>query len=156
MGLQVPILRTVYPQIKQGPSPRQILYSAGPRVQVVIGQAPPPADASGAAPPEPAVPDRTVTALLDTGATQCCITDQLAQELQLQVIDRRMVGGAAGQNEHNVYLGRIAIPALGIEIRGRLIGVTMEPQMPVILGRDFLSMVVLIYDGMTGSFTICR
>jgi hypothetical protein len=73
----------------------------------------------------------------------------------LQVIDRRKAGGVAGQNDHNVYLGDIMLVNLGLRRMGPLIGVNLDKNTPVILGRDFLAGIVLVYDGSNGTVTLC-
>jgi hypothetical protein len=58
----------------------------------------------------------------------------------------------------------MAIPNLGMIIKGRLVGVdiemlknvVLEAPSQVILGRDVLTHTVMIYDGINGTITMCR
>lgn len=95
------------------------------------------------------------TALIDTGATSGCIDEDLAKELGLPIIDRRVVGGVAGKKEHNVYLTTLIVPGLKLQKKGDLIGVDLANTHNVILGRDFLYHTIMIYDGTAGVISLC-
>src|ERR1700690_2518307 len=45
-----------------------------------------------------------VQALVDSGATECCIDSLLAAQLKLPLVNRRQISGVHGQKEVNVYL----------------------------------------------------
>src|SRR6267142_7140920 len=45
-----------------------------------------------------------VQALVDTGATECCIDSLLAAQLNLPLVDRRQISGVHGSHVANVYL----------------------------------------------------
>jgi predicted aspartyl protease len=100
---------------------------------------------------------KVVEALVDTGAFDSCIDEDLAIELQLPLIDRRKCGGVGGEHELNVYLGHIRIPSLSQMHWGRFIGARLkvggQPHQALI-GRAQLSGMILIYDGRTGSATL--
>jgi predicted aspartyl protease len=101
---------------------------------------------------------RMIPALIDTGATESCVDETLANELQLPLIDRvNSVAGIGGQHELNVYLGHLRIVQLGFIQYGRFIGAKLRAggQMhQALLGRTLLKQMVLNYDGRTGAVTL--
>jgi hypothetical protein len=56
---------------------------------------------------------RIVPALIDTGARNSFIDEDLAIELGLPLVDRQQASGIGGREELNVYSGHIRIPSLG-------------------------------------------
>jgi predicted aspartyl protease len=100
---------------------------------------------------------RLVEALVDTGAGDSCIDEDLANELQLPLIDRMTCSGVGGEHELNVYLGHIRIPSLGQIRYGRFIGAKLkvggQPHQALI-GRMQISDMILIYDGRTGAVSL--
>ena len=73
-----------------------LLVSLGPTLLVNIGFDPnhdPVANPRGI--PVPGITG--VQALVDTGATECCIDSLLATELNLPIVDRRQIAGSAWQ-----------------------------------------------------------
>ena len=103
-------------------------------------------------------PAQLVGALIDTGATESCIDDDLAQQLELPLIDRRDGSGIGGTERFNVYLGHIRIAALGFIEYGRFMGVRLkagnQPHQ-ALLGRTLLQRMILMYDGRDGSVRLC-
>jgi len=99
-------------------------------------------------------PSQLVEALIDTGAFDSCIDEDLAQQLQLPLIDRQDGSGIGGQETFNVYLGHIRIAALGFIQYGRFMGVKLkagnQPHQ-ALLGRALLRGMILVYDGRDGS-----
>ncbi len=97
---------------------------------------------------------RLVEALIDTGARDSCIDEELAKELQLPLIDQAPASGIDGVNTFNVYLGHIRIAALGFLQYGRFMGVKLkaggQPQQ-ALLGRTLLQSMILVYDGRDGT-----
>jgi len=93
-------------------------------------------------------------ALIDTGARDSCIDEELAKELQLPLIDQAPASGIDGMNTFNVYLGHIRIAALGFLQYGRFMGVKLkaggQPQQ-ALLGRTLLQSMILVYDGRDGT-----
>ena len=61
---------------------------------------------------------RTVRFLMDTRAYQSCIDGQLAQQLQLRLVNQQFASAVGGQITLNVYLACIAIPVLGFRQTG--------------------------------------
>ena len=125
------------------------LIEFGPSLEVVVS---PFVD-----PPQPPTEGHTTYALVDTGATQSCIDIQIAESLELPVVDFVMIAGAAGASRHPLYAARVAVPALEIFQFGAFAGVGLaagEQPHRVLLGRTFLQGTVMIYDGVRAQVTI--
>ncbi|PYR22297.1 MAG: hypothetical protein DMF95_30965 [Acidobacteria bacterium] len=99
-------------------------------------------------------PSQLVEALIDTGAGDSCIDEDLAQQLQLPLIDHQDGSGIGGKEKFNVYLGHVRIAALGIIQYGRFMGVKLkagnQPHQ-ALLGRTLFQGMLLVYDGRDGS-----
>lgn len=97
-------------------------------------------------------------ALIDTGATDCHVDVDLAQELQLKKVDRQTVTGVTGDRlTVDVYSTRIRIDALDVTLLDPCPSYplrTMGGPFEVILGRSFLRRVRMAYDGSKGSVQI--
>ncbi len=144
-----------------GPDPLALIRQ-GPTLQVVVSRAPvspqgaPPSGLAVGQPVQspPASPMmRVVQGLVDTGAVESCIDSALALAMQLPVVDRVLVSGAAGPSLHDVYAAIVLVPSLGIPIAGRFAGVHLKrgnQQHEVLLGRTFLQSTVMVYDGRRG------
>lgn len=101
---------------------------------------------------------RLVEALIDTGAGESCIDEELAKELQLPLIDQQAsASGVGGKDKFNLYLGHIRIPALNQLQYGRFLGARMraggQPH-EVLIGRTLFQSMVIVYDGRDGSVRI--
>ena len=125
------------------------LIEFGPSLEVVVSPfvSPPASPAEG----------HTTHALVDTGATQSCIDNEVAQSLGLPVVDYVMIAGAAGARRHPLYAVRVAIPVLEISQFGAFADVDLgagEQPHRVLLGRTFLQGTVMIYDGVRAQVTI--
>jgi predicted aspartyl protease len=130
---------------------QQILVRFGPTISIQVGF-----DA-GFAPGRngaPALPADRFPALIDTGAEECCIDNDLATALNLPIVDRREVAGAHGSAEVNVYLGQVHVPSLQFTMYGMFAGVTLraggQPHFALI-GRTFLRHFSMHYDGHSGA-----
>jgi predicted aspartyl protease len=102
-------------------------------------------------------PPQLVEALIDTGAMESCIDEDLAQTLQLPLIDQGEASGVGGKEKFNVYLGHIRIMAINFYQYGRFLGVRLQKgQQPhkAILGRTLLQGMILVYDGRKGTCTL--
>lgn len=102
-------------------------------------------------------PSQVVPALVDTGATESCIDNKLAEELGLPVIDEMDMSGVGGMRKHNVYLASVSIPDLEFLQYGRFAGVDLRDggqEHQALLGRTFLQNVILIYDGLRAQVTL--
>ncbi len=132
------------------------LVQRGPVLQVNIGLDPEYKYESGSALNSDIM---QVPALVDTGAVFSCIDDDLAQSLDLPLVDRRVFCMLNGKRECNAYLAHIVVPALSLFQHGIFYGLTLDeierPYLAVI-GRTFLQDMTLIYDGPTGSVRITR
>ena len=95
-------------------------------------------------------------ALVDTGATCCCVEETFMQRLNLQPIGQVPVSGATGNRIQNAYQARLAFPGTPIPpLEMQVIGVQMnQGQTICLLGRDILRYCVLIYNGPQCSYTI--
>ena len=127
-GLSLPIASPASPPVTL--SAADALELRGPTVLVDIGFDPaffgttlPPVP--GASAPPIAIPSVQVPALLDTGASESCIDEQLAQRLQLPLIDTSTRAGIGGVITLSIYLAHIVIPTLAIQF-GRFTGVHLQ------------------------------
>jgi predicted aspartyl protease len=128
----------------------------GPTIFVDIGFDP---SFQAAKPTRPTLAATQLWALVDTGATECCIDTDLAKKLALPVIDRRKISGVSGLKEVDVYLGHIHIIALGITMYGGFAGVDLiagGQRHYALIGRTFLRQLTMVYDGKTGIVTITK
>lgn len=101
--------------------------------------------------PAPAV--TSVWALVDTGATESCVDDALANKLQFPIVDRRKIAGSKGAHEVNMYLAQIHIPSLNFTLWGGFAGVDLTAggqRHVALIGRTFLRHFTMIYSGSTG------
>ena len=98
-----------------------------------------------------------VAALVDTGATECCIDAKLAADLNLPIVDRRMISGSNGAHMVNVHLAQVHMPSLGFTMFGTFASVDLtgggQPHQALI-GRSFLKYFTMIYSGPTGEVTL--
>jgi len=95
-----------------------------------------------------------VGALIDTGARESCIDEELAKQLQLPLIDRVDGSGIGGTEKFDVYLGHIRIAALNFLEYGRFLGVKLQAgNQPhrALLGRTLFRSMILVYDGRDGT-----
>jgi predicted aspartyl protease len=96
-------------------------------------------------------------ALIDTGATTTCVDDAAAQQLALPVIDVVAVASAShSSTEQNVYPISVEVVGLPIAIDApRAIGAPLAAQgLLVLIGRDLLQHCVLVYNGVSGHFSL--
>jgi predicted aspartyl protease len=104
------------------------------------------------------IPSVQVPALIDTGASESCIDEQLAQQLQLPLIDTTITSGIGGSVTLNMYLAHISIPELVTEY-GQFTGVHLQGGGQfhrALIGRKLLDDVLLVYDGHTGLVRLAR
>ena len=131
------------------------LVAVGPLVSVAIGYDPDFRPHPGRPPDLPPVQYR---ALIDTGATATCVDVALANRLNLPVIgESGALAGVLGAGQSLEYRTVIQIPELDAVFTGPVIGVHLSAgRQPydVIIGRDFLRQLRLVYDGPNGTATI--
>jgi predicted aspartyl protease len=96
-------------------------------------------------------------ALIDTGATESCIDEGLAQQLQLPLVNQQNTAGVGGVHVLNVYLAYLALPLLGHLQAGLFVGAQLAAggtPHRALIGRTLLSDMLMVYDGRTGSVTL--
>jgi hypothetical protein len=131
-----------------------LLVFHGPTLFVAVGFNPQFVP-TGVNPPNPAA--LTVQALVDTGATESCIDNLVAAQLNLPIIDRRQISGVHGANTVNMHMAQIFVPSLAFWIYGVFAGVDLAAGGQVhraLIGRTFLRNFTMIYEGRTGTVTI--
>lgn len=98
----------------------------------------------------------TGNALVDTGATSCCVEESQLIGLGLKPIGQVNVCGQSGPKLQNVYIARLSFPGTPIPVLDiRVIGVQMTGQnLLSLIGRDLLRHCVLVYNGPMGSYTL--
>ena len=147
----MPILQTQIKTNDPKVAPARALVSAGPTINVLVGQPP--------LPNEPAADQpklEQVIALIDTGATTSCIDEKFATDLGLTIIDEQTAHGIGGAKLHSRFLAFMQIPELSTHTTKNFLGVDLKGRQPVLLGRDFLYSSIFVYDGVSGIISICR
>ena len=126
----------------------------GPNITVEIGFDPDFQPGPGL---RPVLPPNRFQALVDTGALESCIDDELAAMLNLPIVGRQQVFGVGGALAVNEYMAQIYIPALQFTIMGPFAGVHLiagEQRHYALIGRTFLRYFNMAYEGRTGSVII--
>jgi predicted aspartyl protease len=146
-----------FDSVSGGSSGVDLLISLGPTITVDIGFDPTfdPAQLAAGKLPVPGI--KGVHGLVDTGAAESCIDNLLAAQLNLPIIDRRMIAGIAGSHHVNVYLAQVHVLALRYTIFGAFAGVDLKAGGQVhsaLIGRTFLRAFTMIYEGRTGTVTL--
>jgi predicted aspartyl protease len=132
-----------------------LLVANGPSLQVKVGFDPTYDAKDLTKPPVPGVTG--IFALVDTGATECCIDGQLAGRLGLPIVDRRRLAGAGGVSEVDVHLAQVHVPTLGFTMYGLFASVHLSQggsPHQVLIGRTFLRDFVMTYDGRSGTVVL--
>ena len=133
----------------------ELLVSYGPTLLVDIGFDPDFQPAPNSNPPAAGMTG--IHALVDTGASESCIDSLLAAQLNLPIVDRRIVSGVGGPQEINMHLAQVRIPALNFTIYGAFAAVHLAAGGQVhraLIGRTFLQNFTMTYNGITGTVTI--
>jgi hypothetical protein len=105
----------------------------------------------------PNIPTTDINALIDTGATDCCIDSALALALQLPIIDQRVCAGISGAKIVNMHIAQIFVPSLQFTFVGAFAGVDLAAggQMHgALIGRTFLEHFRMFYDGPSGTVSL--
>jgi hypothetical protein len=130
------------------PQARQQLVDFGPNTTVSVGldehwtrdqqRAPTPQKAR-------------VPALIDTGAQESAIDSQLAAQLKLPIVDKRIVAGV-GRMRVDVCLAQVHLEALRYTLEGHFAVIPLAAHVgyDVVLGRSFLRYCSFSYDGKLG------
>ena len=126
----------------------------GPTIDVQIGYDPNYQPSPGR---RAQLPQERWRALVDTGATESAIDAEMADSLNLPILDRRHIAGASGFFETIMYRAQIYIPELDFTIDGPFDGANLatsgQPYYALI-GRTFLRHFNMAYEGRTGSVII--
>lgn len=136
-----------------GASGSELLVAWGPTLIVSVGF-----DPNFKGPPGVPVSGITdIRALVDTGATECCIDSLLASQLGLPTVDRRSISGVHGSHVANVHLAQVHVPTLNFTVYGAFAAVDLvaggQPHQ-VLMGRTFLRDFTMTYEGRTGTVII--
>lgn len=137
---------------KGAAQPADLLVQLGPTLLVDLGLK---SRAPLGEPPD--LPKKRVKALIDTGAFGDCIDDDLARALGLPITDEGEVSGIGGRHHAFIYTARLYVPALEKLLFQRFTGVKLQQGdqwRGVILGRPFLRLYTLVYNGQDGSVTV--
>ena len=133
-----------------------LLIQSGPTLLVDIGFDTSWVPTSGVT-PTPGISG--VKALVDTGASECCIDQILAANLNLPVVDQRPIGGISGQHMANMYMAQICIPALQVWHYGVFAGVDLKAGGQIheaLIGRSLLQHFHMSYTGNSGAVTLTK
>ena len=148
-------VHNVYPHNVVNASPPDLLAGLGLLLEVEV--APPQALASVLTSQGKPLPQFvTGSALVDTGASCCCVEETLLQQLELQPVNQVNVSSPNGNRLQNVYFVRLAFPGSPIPpLEIPVVGVQLNQGRTIsLIGRDLLRHCVLIYNGPMGSYTI--
>lgn len=135
-----------------GASGATLLSCYGPTLGVNIGFDP---SFKNVGVPVPGI--TAIRALVDTGAAESCIDSTLAAQLNLPIVDRRLISGAHGSQEVNIHLAQVHVPSLAFTIYGAFAGVHLAAGGQVhgaLIGRTFLRHYTMNYEGRTGIVTL--
>ncbi len=148
-------VHNVHPLGNPNISPPDLLFQLGLLLQVEISIPQSLASVLTAA-SQPMPPVVVGSALVDTGATCCCVEEARLQQLNLQPIGQVPMSGAAGPRIQNSYQARLTFPGAPIPpLEIQVVWVQMhQGQTLCLIGRDVLRYCVLIYNGPQGSYTI--
>lgn len=148
----MPTTKCGFSDIPGGAKGTDNLVQWGPTLLVNIGFDPKYIFGQSAPPPVPGITNPN--ALVDTGATECCIDRLLAAQLNLPIVDRRTIAGAHGAKEVDVHLAQVFVPSLNVTIYGAFASVDLRAGGQLhsaLMGRTFLKHFKMIYDGSTGN-----
>lgn len=151
----MPSTRCGFDSVPGGASGSDLLATWGPTLLVDIGF-----DQNwkpGTALLIPVAGIKGIHALVDTGATESCIDSLLATQLNLPIVDRRMISGVHGGQQVNMHLAQVHVPSLNFTIYGVFAGVHLQAggQMHrALIGRTFLRHYKMVYEGHTGLVTL--
>lgn len=102
------------------------------------------------------VPSIKALALIDTGASSTCISQNIADALTLIPFDSQKVHTAGGATEQLLYDVGVVLPISQpniLSVQAPCADLKDQPYQ-VLLGRDVLSRCTLFYNGMDNSFAL--
>ena len=151
----MPETKCGFDDVPGGVSGSILLEQNGPTICVDIGFDP---SFQTTPPVRRATPGITgIRALVDTGAGESCIDSLLAAQLNLPIVNRRLVSGCHGSQEVNMHLAQVYFPALSFTIWGAFAGVHLAAGGQIhraLIGRTFLRRYKMVYEGQTGTVII--
>ena len=151
----MPSTRCGFDSVPGGASGSDLLVAYGPTLLVDIGF-----DPNWKAEIPVVIPVagiKGIHALVDTGATECCIDSLLAAQLNLPIVDRRMIAGVHGGQEVNMHLAQVHAPSVAFTFYGVFAGVHLQAGGQLhraLIGRTFLRHYKMVYEGLTGTVTL--
>lgn len=95
-------------------------------------------------------------AMIDTGASITAIDAVLAQKIGLVQTGSAPIVGVTGEMDQPVYAAQLMLekPSVALD-PWKMVGSPLNGQgFDVLLGRDFLEQLTLVYDGSSGNFTL--
>lgn len=97
-----------------------------------------------------------VRALIDTGATNCAVQEDIPQKLGLQPIDTKTISTPSGDIKCYLYFMRMLIPTHNIITEGAFTAVPglVVQHLHCLLGRDLLAHGELLYQGKLNQFIL--
>lgn len=141
--------------ISNGPPTQAQLWQLGALLAVQI-EPPAPVRATLTAVEQTVAPAQ-LAALIDTGASVSGVDTAALRALGLTPVNTTVIGGVAGPNPHGVYIVDLHIP-FGPQrysfLNRQVIEVNLGPPYQALLGRDILSMLMFVYQGPTGIWTV--
>ena len=148
-------VHNVYPHNVSHAAPSDLLAALGLLLAVEVS--PPQALANLLTSQGQALPPvATGNALVDTGASCCCVEESLLQRMKLQPVSQINVSSPNGNRLQNVYFARLTFPGSPIPpLELQVVGVQMNQGQTIsLIGRDLLRHFLLVYNGPMGSYTI--
>ncbi len=130
------------------------LHQTGPVIEVVIYPSQP--VAQKLLKEGKIIPAFKATALIDTGASSTCISDDIVQKLGLISFDIQKVHTAAGESEQLFYDIAVGLPINQpnlLSVQAPCANLSGQP-FHVLLGRDILSVCSMFYNGLDNSFVL--
>lgn len=94
-------------------------------------------------------------ALVDTGANNTSICEEVAKRLSLRVVDSVPINTPAGQVVKSKYIGEVEIQGFAKGNLWTMTGAELAAQgIIALIGTDVLCYCLLVYHGPAGTFTI--
>jgi len=96
----------------------------------------------------------TRNALIDTGASASVVDLSVISTLQTSPVGVTAVSTTAGPVQQNLFPIRFVFPRLVIDVSA-VVGADLRPfGIVALIGRDILSLFLMIYDGLGGMITL--
>lgn len=141
-----------------GPAPAQSAETLAERGFLLSVEVSPPQALARLLTAEKVSAELTATgfALLDTGASCCCVGESVLQRLQLQPVRQTEVRSPNGSRLQSVYVARMSFPGSVIPpVELSVVGVQMGHEETIaLIGRDFLQRCLLVYNGQVGASSL--